>query len=162
MRTYTVHRPSRAAGDAELEAEQTIFIKEGFCWPALFVPFLWFIYHRMWLVLIGYVISMMFLGALPAILGFSSFIGGAITIVFQAVLAAEANDLRRWTLKRSRFEFVHVVHAPSLFAAEAAYFTQWAEHIASAETKNANNQAQIAFRLDAPPTDPRAPTATPA
>jgi len=162
MRTYTVHRPRKATGNPELEAEQTVFIKEGFCWPALFVPFLWFIYHRMWLVLIGFVVAMMFLGVLPSLLGISSLIGGAITIVFQAVLAAEANDLRRWTLKRSGFEFVHVVHAPSLFVAETDYFTQWVKHIAAADRGQADNQAQIAFRLDTNPPDPRTPTATPA
>jgi len=161
MRTYTVHRPRRTAGNPELEAEQTIFVKEGFCWPALFIPFLWFIYHRMWLVLTLYVFTMVLLGVLPELMGYDTYIGGALSIAVQFVLAAEANDLRRWTLRRSGFEFVNVVHGPSLFIAESAYFADWAVRLATADREHADNQAQIAFRFDPQPPGPPTSPATP-
>ena len=33
-------------------ADRLAFVKDGFSWPALFVPLLWLIYHRMWIELI--------------------------------------------------------------------------------------------------------------
>ena len=159
MRTYTVHRPRRAAGDSELEADQTVFVKEGFCWPALFVPVLWLIYHRLWLAFGGFVGVMVLIGILSNILDLNSLVSGAITFIAQAVLAAEANDLRRWTLARRGYAFVQVVHGPSLFDAETAYFTIWAAEMNAARAGEADNEAQIAFRVDPqPPT----PSATPA
>ncbi|VAW10355.1 hypothetical protein MNBD_ALPHA09-2203 [hydrothermal vent metagenome] len=159
MRTYTVHRPRRAAGNPELEAEQTIFVKEGFCWPALFVPALWFLYHRMWLVLAGFVVAMMVIGAISELLGIDPFFSGAIYIVVQAVVATEANDLRRWTLSRRGYEFLQVVHGSTLFEAETAYFTSWLAQTTATRAEETDNEAQIAFRVEPqPPT----PSATPA
>lgn len=150
MRTYTVHRPRRAAGNPGLEAEQIVFIKEGFSWPALFIPFLWFIYHRMWLVLTGYAVAMVGLGVLSSVLEFGSAIDTGLSILIQVVLAAEANDLRRWTLTRARYEFVDVVQGPNLYDAETAYFTIWAAEVAAADKQEAETEALIDFRIDQP------------
>ena len=34
-----------------------VFVKEGFCWPALFFALPWLIFRRLWWVLAGYVVA---------------------------------------------------------------------------------------------------------
>ena len=44
------------APDIEARADALQFVKEGFCWPAFFVPALWLIYCRMWIELVLFVV----------------------------------------------------------------------------------------------------------
>ena len=56
MSVYTVHEPPTRAGAAASDVERFAFVRDGFSWWAfLFAP-LWMLRHRMWLVLIGYVV----------------------------------------------------------------------------------------------------------
>ena len=56
MSVYTVHEPPLRAGAAAPDVERFAFVRDGFSWWAfLFAP-LWMLRHRMWLVLIGYVV----------------------------------------------------------------------------------------------------------
>jgi hypothetical protein len=56
MSVYTVHEPPLRAGAAASDVERFAFVRDGFSWWAfLFAP-LWMLRHRMWLVLIGYVV----------------------------------------------------------------------------------------------------------
>ena len=48
MRAYTVHAPP----DEPAAPERFAFVKDGFSWPALFVPILWILWHRLWLTLV--------------------------------------------------------------------------------------------------------------
>ena len=36
--------------------ERFAFVKDGFSWPALFVPILWILWHRLWLALVWYIV----------------------------------------------------------------------------------------------------------
>lgn len=118
MAIYTVQRLESRA-DADLPAG-TILIKEGFCWPALFVPSLWAIAHRLWLVLALMVLALLALlagaGSLP---GFAAL---ALYLLGRVYLAVEANGLRRWTLFRKGYDLVGVVEGRSLEEAERRYF----------------------------------------
>jgi len=51
---YTVYEPPGEARDLQDQADKLAFIKEGFSWPALFVPGLWLLYQRMWIELIAF------------------------------------------------------------------------------------------------------------
>ena len=53
MRYYTVHAP---AGESEARRSASLFVKDGFSWPAFFVPLLWILWHRLWLTLVWYVV----------------------------------------------------------------------------------------------------------
>jgi len=96
MKAFTVHMPPDLPGD--VTAERAAFVKDGFCWPALFIPILWLLWHRLWLVLVGYVAAVSAIGAVQVIAG-----EGAATILliaFAFYFAAEANNARRWSLNR--------------------------------------------------------------
>ena len=96
MKAFTVHMPPDLAGDAA--AERAAFVKDGFCWPALFIPALWLLWRRLWLVLIAYLVAVTVIGAVQIIAG-----EGAATIIliaFAFLFAAEANNVRCWSLRR--------------------------------------------------------------
>ena len=57
MVTYTVHERNGGSGTLAERADAIVFVKEGFAWAALVFPILWLLYHRMWLVLAGFVFS---------------------------------------------------------------------------------------------------------
>ena len=49
MAIYTIHAPS--AGRRPDDPTAFVAIKDGFCWPALFIPLVWTVYRRLWVVL---------------------------------------------------------------------------------------------------------------
>ena len=55
MVTYTVHERSDETGNITDRADKVLFVKEGFGWVALLFPVLWLLYHRLWLVLAGFI-----------------------------------------------------------------------------------------------------------
>ena len=52
MTLYSVYEPPGEAQDLEDRADSLVFVKEGFSWPALFVPGFWLLYRCMWLELV--------------------------------------------------------------------------------------------------------------
>ena len=55
MAVYTVHEPPLRGAPAP-DPERFVFVRDGFSfWALLFGP-LWMLRHRMWLVLLGYVL----------------------------------------------------------------------------------------------------------
>jgi hypothetical protein len=124
MRLYTVHLPVHLMPTAGMPAtdtaEQAVLVKEGFCWPALFVPLLWTLWHRMWweaLALLVFALAVGALdrlagGALPALLG----------VALQLWFGLQGNDLRRWALARQGWPEVAVVGGNTRDAATRRYF----------------------------------------
>ncbi|WP_026380557.1 DUF2628 domain-containing protein [Afifella pfennigii] len=106
MRHYTVHLPAELAERpfAEAAVERAVFVKDGFNWPALFIPLIWLLFRRMWLALLLY------LAASAAIAGIGAFAGETAAtwsgIAFAILFALEANNLRRWTLERRGYREV--------------------------------------------------------
>ncbi len=104
------------------QPDRFAFVKEGFCWPALFIPLLWIVYRRLWLVLAAYLAVVMASSALFALLSLSDIAQTAMGFAFNLVFAFFANDLRRWTLKRHGFGLIAVVFASRLDEAERRFF----------------------------------------
>jgi hypothetical protein len=121
MAIYTVHVPPVRGGAEEPDPLRFAFVKEGWCWPALFFALPWLLFRRMWLVAIGYLVVF---GALAAL---DSRLGGPVTslAVSAAVLfvVLEGNQLRRWTLRRRGYSMVGVVEGRNVEEAEIRYFT---------------------------------------
>ena len=101
------------------------FVRDGFSlWAFLFGP-LWMLRHRMWLVLIGYLVLVALLAVGPR------FVGAGSVLCFAAVLMAllvgmEAGTLRRFTLGRRGWNNVGVVVADDIELAERRFFDSWA------------------------------------
>jgi hypothetical protein len=125
MSIYTVHEPPRPSGNALADADRFVFVRDGFYgWAFLLAP-LWMLRHRLWLVLLLYVVAVAILqGALLAV-------GASGTAQFFAALAVailvgvEGGTLRRWTLGRRRWRNVGVVVGEDRETAERRFFASW-------------------------------------
>lgn len=125
MTVYSVFEPAREAPDVSARAEALAFVKEGFSWPALFVPLLWLLYQRMWLELIVLVLLLTLLQwASVAIHGGEDLISWA-TIGLIVLFAFEANDLRQAALVRRGYRPLGLAMGRSREAAELSFFDAW-------------------------------------
>ena len=134
MRIYTVHHRQEATGSLTGLGEDAILVKDGFSWPAFFVPLLWLIYKRMWIVLAFYLAVTAGLTALAefALAPDSAIFAGNLAI--NLALGLEGNDLYRWTLSRRRYRERAVVVGRNLVTAEQRYFQAVAEAIGRRRT----------------------------
>jgi hypothetical protein len=125
MAVYTVHEPPlRAGARSAPEPERFVFVRDGFSfWALLFGP-LWMLRHRMWLVLVGYMV-------LAAALSWALHLQVSVTtgpIVWGLVallLGFEAGTLRRFTLRRRRYRNIGIVVGDDLELAERRFFDVW-------------------------------------
>ena len=118
MRIYTVHdRPVPPGDDPDV-----VLVKEGFCWPALFVPALWLLFHRHWLGLILYLAVGALLGAAMAAAGLTAALQAVLAGGLNLMVATLANDGRRWALERQGYTFRAVVAGAGLDEAERRLF----------------------------------------
>lgn len=122
MRIYTVFEPATRTPRLD-DPGNVIFLKEGICWPALFFPLPWFLYHRMWLAAGVYVVASIALGLVGQWLGPQEFPAALLGLAFGVIVAFEANELRGGQLRRRGFRHVATIAAEDLTQAEARYFT---------------------------------------
>ena len=103
MSVYTVHEPPLRVGAAP-DVERFAFVRDGFSWWAfLFAP-LWMLRHRMWLVLIGYVVVAAVIEIPVRLSGAPAFAASLIGILIGLLVGFEAGTLRRFTLEPPRLE----------------------------------------------------------
>ena len=131
MTTYTVLIPPDAhrEGPSEATLARTLFVKDGFCWPALFLAIPWLLFRRLWLVLLGYLVFVIVVEAGAQFLG--DMAPGIIGMGLSLLFAFEANNLRRWTLERRGWRMVAVVEGRNREEAEIRFFA----HIASEQAR---------------------------
>ncbi len=121
MQIYSIFEPVNGAAALD-DPRSVIFLKEGFSWPAMIVPLLWMLYHRMWLVAVGYVVLSGGVAMLGQLFGSNETSAAIIGFGFGLIVAFEANGLRRWYLQRSGYRQVATVAEKNLPLAEARYF----------------------------------------
>jgi hypothetical protein len=125
MPVYIVHEPPLRAADARPDPEQFAFVREGFSvWAFLFAT-LWMLWHRMWLVLLIYVVVAAGLETALYYAGVSDLILGLIAILISLLVGFEASTLRRFTLDRRGWKNIGVVSGDSLEMAERRFFDAW-------------------------------------
>lgn len=123
MQIYSILEPARGPVRPD-DPRSVIFLKEGFCWPALFVPLLWMLYHRMWLVAGAYIGMSALVALLGQLLGTQETPAAIIGLGFGLIIAFEAAGIRRWHLLRNGYRQVASVAAKNLPLAEARYFAE--------------------------------------
>jgi hypothetical protein len=144
MSVYTVHEPPRRAGAAAADVERFAFVRDGFSWWAfLFAP-LWMLRHRMWLVLLGYVLVAGAIEIPVRMSGGPVLATSLIGILLGLLVGLEAGTLRRFTLNRRGWKNLGVVSGDDLEDAERRFFDAWLQ------------------RTNSTPGGPRAPTPGPA
>lgn len=122
MTVYTVHAPPHAAGSEE-DVLSFAFVKEGFCWPALFFAPVWLVARGLWLVLLGYILVVVALSLLDRFV--PGPYGTVGSVLFGFLFALEANELRRWTLGRRGWRLLGVAVANRRDEAERRFFQDW-------------------------------------
>ena len=134
MAVYTVHEPPPRGASAP-EPERFVFVRDGFSfWALLFGP-LWMLRHRMWLVLIGYVLLVSVLGWVLRQANAPIAVGFLINTLLSLLIALEASTLRRFTLARAGFTNVGIVVGDDLDLAERRFFDAWIKKSAGADAR---------------------------
>lgn len=155
MATYTIYVPARfIAGEREPSpeaADEVRFVKEGFSWPALFVPLLWLLYHRMWGTLALYLAVVIALGWTMAALSLSATMTTIVWLVFGILFALEANTLRRLSLERRGYRLSDIVSGSSLQECEQRFFTAWLNRAPPARPVGAGREPRPPIVPSAPP-----------
>src|ERR1700719_4127893 len=126
MSVYTVHEPPPLrAGAAASDVERFAFVRDGFSWWAfLFAP-LWMLRHRMWLVLIGYVVVAGAIEIPVKLSRVTALAASLIGILLGLLVGLEAGTLRRFTLSRRGWKNLGVVSGDDREDAERRFFDAW-------------------------------------
>jgi hypothetical protein len=125
MSVYTVHQPPVRAADSLPEAERIVFVRDGFSfWAFLFAP-LWMLWHRMWLVLAGYIVLVAALEALLIAVGASSSAAAFVWLMLSLLLGLEASTLRRFSLRLRGWVNAGIVSGDDVEDAERRFFDAW-------------------------------------
>ncbi|MBT4491087.1 MAG: DUF2628 domain-containing protein [Rhodospirillaceae bacterium] len=119
MRLYSVHhRP----GERDVTDPDVVLVKEGFCWPALFLPLVWLLYRMQFWGLLAYLLLTGLLTVAVTLSGMDDLTGLALSLVLSLLVASLANDWRSWRLSAKGYELVTVVAAKNLSQAERIFF----------------------------------------
>ena len=125
MSIYTVHVPPARAQDSAPDPQRFVFVREGFSFWAFLLGPLWMLWHRLWLVLIGYVVLVVLLQAALHVLGASASITFAVGVLLALLVGLEAATLRRFTLARRHWRDAGIVVGDDLESAERRFFDTW-------------------------------------
>ena len=127
MKSYSVH------GRADEPPERFAFVKDGFSWPALFVPLIWLLWHRLWLTLVGYVIFVLVVAWTGRLI--NDDMASLVAILGSILFALEANNIRRLSLEGSGRRELGVAAGRNLEEAELRFFDRWSGQAPSVRTE---------------------------
>jgi hypothetical protein len=122
MKIYTVHEPDPRKGQAAADPERIRFIRDGFHFWAFLLGPLWMLWHRLWLVLLIYIVGTAALQWGLFALGVSAAVKFVVGFLIALLIGCEAGSLRRWSLRLTQ---VGVVAARDLEEAERRFFEEW-------------------------------------
>lgn len=125
MLSYTIHEPPGAAADKLDRAEQLVFVREGFSWwAALFGP-LWLAANRLWWALLGFILLMAAGYAVLSAFGVDESAFSWWSLLLNALIGFEGDNLRRWDLARRGWRMVGVVTGRTVLECERRFFENW-------------------------------------
>lgn len=123
MASYVVMEPP--AGTGWKSAEDARFVRDGFAFLAFLVPFIWFLWHRMWIEAAAALALTFALGGLSSLEAFAD-IGPVVSLLVWILIALEANALRVTALERRGWHVWGVVEAHNREEAEMRYLAELA------------------------------------
>jgi hypothetical protein len=122
MSVFTVHEPPPRAADALADPQRFVFVRDGFYfWAFLLTPF-WMIRHRLWLVLVLYLVMSVVVDAVLRVFGASLTVIALAGILISLLVGLEAGTLRRSTLARRGWREVGTVSGDRAESAELRFF----------------------------------------
>ena len=116
MRYYSVHAPP----EEPTAPERFRFVKDGFSWPALFVPILWILWHRLWLTLVWYVVFVLVVAWAGRLV--NDDVAFVVAVLGSVLFALEANNIRRLSLESRGWNEIGSSFGQNLDEAEARFF----------------------------------------
>lgn len=122
LTSFTVHLPPPLPGrDADTRVE---FVPDSFSPVAFLVPWVWFLWNRMWLVFVLYLAGMAAVAFVLAVSGLPPAVRMAIAFCISLLIGLEATNLKRRTLRRRGFREAGVIVAASPDEAERRWFAE--------------------------------------
>ena len=125
MAVYTVHEPPLRRYDAAGDPDRFVFVRDGFSFWAFLLGPLWMLRHRMWLVLIGYLVLVVGLQVGLQRLGVEDAVPAVAGLLVALLIGFEAGTLRRFTLARRRWTNIGVIVGDDREVAEQRFFDAW-------------------------------------
>jgi hypothetical protein len=122
MAVYTVHQPPARHADPLPDAERIVFVRDGFSFWAFLIAPLWMLWHRMWLVLLGYVVVLAAVDTALSAIGASRTAMSVIGLLISLLVGLEASTLRRVSLRRRGFRNIGIVSGADREDAERRFF----------------------------------------
>ncbi|GLS29796.1 Protein of unknown function [Mesorhizobium albiziae] len=117
MASYVV---MQAEGGRGGDADDAVFVRDGFAWLAFFVPVLWLLWHRLWIEAAFALAVTVGLTALGNVAGFG-LASPLLSLLVSLYMGLEGAALRIAALRRRGWHEFGVVDADSLDAAETRY-----------------------------------------
>ena len=108
MRVYTVHAPVASGADLAA-ADKFVFVRDGFHFWAAVATVIWLLWHRLWLVLIGWIALTLAINFGMGGLGASRGTILTVDVLIALLMGLEAASLQRWTLSRGKWRQLDVV-----------------------------------------------------
>jgi hypothetical protein len=108
-------------GASDREPGSILFVRDGFHWPAFFVPILWLLWHRLWIEAALALGVTLLLSALGQYLGLGIY-ASLLALFVSLFFGLEGAALRLRALARRGWQERAVLEAPRLADAELLYF----------------------------------------
>jgi hypothetical protein len=120
MLTYTAHsKPEALAPDQIDGGKGVVFVKDGFSWPAFFIPVFWMLWYRLWLPLVGYLGIVALIVLAGYLFSWPDNLAGAMGLLVNLFFGLEGNNYRRRALAKRGFDEVADIVADN--GEEASY-----------------------------------------
>jgi hypothetical protein len=142
MAVYTVHEPPPKRFEQASDPERFAFVRDGFSFSAFVFGPLWMLWHRMWLVLVGYIGVSAALALIFGLLGTTAAPKLVTSFLLAVLVGIESATLRRFTLGRRRWSNLGVIVADDLEAAERRFFDVWVKSGGAAPRTTSESQSR--------------------
>lgn len=120
MLTYTAHsKADPLMLDHINNGQDVVFIKDGFSWLALVIPFFWLLWHRLWIPLAGYLSAVILIVVAGYLLSMPDGLTGSIGLLANFFVGLEGNNFRRRAMAKRGYDEVADIVAES--GEEASY-----------------------------------------
>jgi hypothetical protein len=131
MPTFTVHEPPPRKSDTSNESvstpERFVFVRDGFhFWAFLLAP-IWLAVHRLWLILLCYLVITIGAAVAMNLLGAPSGVKYLVTFLIALLMGFEGPSLWRWNLTRRKWKTLGFVVGEDAEIAERRFYAQWAD-----------------------------------
>jgi hypothetical protein len=125
MAVFTVHEPPLRGEQVASDPARFAFVRDGFYFWAFLLAPLWMLRHRLWLVLILYLVTLVALQVALLAIGATATVRTIAVFLLALLIGLEAASLRRWTLARRGWRNVGIVVGDDVEAAERRFFDAW-------------------------------------